>query len=378
MTHHSKPEGSLISFMSNKVKENGGINLAQGIPGFPPPTELLDELKALTHTPIHQYAPGNGNKDLVNILLKKYSKEQILHAENLLITQGGTEALTLLFIYLKKKISEPFSALAFSPVYESYRNLPSIFNTPFIELPLPIAGALDYKVLKQTIQEENVKVIFLATPGNPLGKIWSKEEVTTLIGLCEENNVYLILDAVYRELYFDKPPYLCKDYTHRQLFYTNSFSKLFSITGWRIGYLIGHQEHLAKIRAIHDYTGLCAPSIQQQALANYLQKHQQGAHYIQWLRENLTQSFTHLKQALEELNFIIPEVKGGYFIWAKLPKPYTSGFNFAMQLYEKERIAVIPGEHFSPQMVDYIRLNIAHPLPIINKAAEQLAHFLRT
>jgi aspartate/methionine/tyrosine aminotransferase len=377
MTHYTKPKGSLISFMSNKVKEKGGINLAQGIPGFPPPKELLDELNALTHTSIHQYAPGNGNKDLVDELLDKYQKEQTLNADNLLITQGGTEALTLLFIYLKKKRTAPFSALAFSPVYESYRNLPEIFNTPFIEFSLPVSGAVNFQELAQTIQNENVGVIFLATPGNPLGRIWSKTEMKALIELCEQNKVYLILDAVYRELYFDTPPYLCDNYTHPQLFYTNSFSKLFSITGWRIGYIIGHQQHLAQIKAIHDYTGLCAPSIQQQALANYLQKHQQGTAYIQWLRENLTQSFTQLKEVLEAFNFTIPEVKGGYFIWAKLPSPHTNGFDFAMQLYDKERVAVIPGEHFSPQTANYIRLNIAHPLPTIDKAAKHLAHFLK-
>ncbi len=377
MSNYTKPEGSFISFMSNMVKEKGGINLAQGIPGFAPPKALLDELKVLTHEPIHQYAPGNGNRDLVNQLLEKYRSEQTLNQDEILITQGGTEALSLLFIYLKSIISQPFSALAFQPVYESYRNLPKIFNTPFIEYTLPTSGGVDFENLEAQIISEHIRIIFLATPGNPLGRVWSKSEMQTLLHLCERHNVFLILDAVYRELYFDSPPYLTESYTHPQLFYTNSFSKLFSITGWRIGYLICHKDHMAKIRAIHDYTGLCAPSIQQQALANYLGKHQRGEHYVSWLRQQLTSSFMRLKEALETYNFQIPDVKGGYFIWAKLPEGYTDGFGFAMELYEKERIAVIPGEHFSPETQNYIRLNIAHPLPEIDKAIRHLKRFLQ-
>lgn len=377
MSNYTKPQGSFISFMSNMVKEKGGINLAQGIPGFAPPKALLDELKAITHEPIHQYAPGNGNRDLVNQLLEKYRPEQILNHNELLITQGGTEALSLLFIYLKNLIQQPFSAMAFQPVYESYRNLPKIFNTPFIEHTLPTSGKIDFKNIERSIVKDRVRIIFLATPGNPLGRIWSKAEMEALLQLCERHNVYLILDAVYRELYFEEPPYLTSNYTHPQLFYTNSFSKLFSITGWRIGYLICHQDHMAKIRAIHDYTGLCAPSLQQQALANFLAKNQQGKNYIEWLRQQLTSSFNRLKEALETYQFQIPEVKGGYFIWAKLPEEYTDGFNFTMRLYEKERVAVIPGEHFSPETKNYIRLNIAHPMSEIEKATNHIKNSLQ-
>jgi len=376
MTQYTKPEGSYISYMSNMVKSKGGLNLAQGIPGYEPPLPLLDELKKLTHTSIHQYAPGNGNLELTDCILNKYAQEQKLSADNLLITQGGTEALSLLFIYLKKRINKPFSALAFRPVYESYRNLPEIFQTPFVEYAPLENGEIDFNNLTKTIKQQQVKVIFLATPGNPLGKIWSKKEIEMLINICEQQEAYLILDAVYRELYFDHKPFITPNYTHANILYTNSFSKLFSITGWRIGYILANKTHMKNIKAIHDYTGLCAPSLQQQALANYLKKHNMGNDYVEWLRATLTKSFHKLSTALQNLHFTMPAVGGGYFVWAQLPKPYTDGFSFAMDLYNQQQVAVIPGEHFAQACQNYVRFNIARPITEIDEAIVRLSNFM--
>jgi len=244
---YQKPTGSYISFMSNKVKTYGGINLAQGIPGFNPPKELTNILSEISGKNLHQYAPGNGNNELLDLLLNKYQKEYpAFQKDDILITQGGTEALSLLYTYFNKNLQKPFSALAFEPVYESYKYLPEIFNSDFIPFSFEDDFSIDFNKLKKTCIQNNVKVIFLGSPGNPFGKIWSKQEMVSLIDLSKKQDVYIILDAVYKELYFEEKPYIPLDKFNPNLFYINSFSKLFSITGWRIGYLIAHQEHMQK------------------------------------------------------------------------------------------------------------------------------------
>ena len=106
---YRKPTGSYIGFMSNKVKAYGGINLAQGIPGFDPPKELTNILSEIAGNNIHQYAPGNGNNELLELLHKKYqndyfcfSRQQVFSKDDFLILQGATEALSLLYIYFNK------------------------------------------------------------------------------------------------------------------------------------------------------------------------------------------------------------------------------------------------------------------------------------
>ncbi len=378
MDSTKRPSGSLISFMSNKVKKHGGINFAQGIPGFDPPEELLDILRHTIQKPLHQYAPGIGNHQLLNLLLQKYREDYPFKLENFLILQGATEALSLLFIYFKKNLNENFSCLSFEPVYESYKNLPGIFNTPFIPFSYDQDGNIDFKRLEKEITQQNVKLIFMASPGNPFGKIWSKDEFETLLNIIEKNDIYLILDSVYRELYFQSPPYIPLDQFNKNIFYVNSFSKIFSITGWRIGYLIAHEEHMEKIQAIHDYTGLCAPSILQAAIAEYLEKHNMGKSYTVKLRQALKQNYQKMANPLKELNFSIPEIHGGYFIWASLPKGMNDGFLFTMDLYEKQKVAVIPGEHFSDKNKNYIRINIARKEEEIDAGIKKIRNYFQS
>lgn len=372
---YQKPSGSYISFMSNKVKAHGGINLAQGIPGFDPPKELTQILSEISNHKIHQYAPGNGNNELLDLLLDKYRLDFEFTKDNILITQGGTEALSLLYIYFNKMLTKPFSALAFDPVYESYKYLPGIFNTDFVPFAFEKDSSVDFEKLENTCIKNKVKVIFLGSPGNPYGKIWTKDEMDSLIQLSHKRKIFIVLDAVYRELYFEEAPYVPLDQFNPNLFYTNSFSKLFSITGWRIGYLIAHQKHMDNIKSIHDYTGLCAPSVLQQAIVEFLKKSDFGNAYVSELRKKLSHSYNHLANELKNLGFQIPETKGGYFVWAKLPEKFPDGFKFAIDLYEEQKVAVIPGEHFSENATNYIRFNIAREKSEVDEGIKRIKSF---
>ncbi len=355
------PNGSLISFMSNKVKTQGGLNLAQGIPAFDPPSELLTILKNIATDNVHQYAPGRGNQ----MLLQQLSQHYKLDSENFLVVNGATEAISLLFTYIKNKEASPFSVLAFNPVYESYKHLSRIFQLPFIDFDLEADQSIDFEKLSNTIQTNSVKLIIIASPGNPLGKIWTKEEVSNMVNMAENLGFYLILDAVYSELYFETPPDYPIEKAHPNFFCVNAFSKLVSISGGRVGYLMATPDSINKISDIHDYTGLSGPSVLQQAIAFYLEKYQFGKEYVADLRDQLRGNYQQLSLELIQLGFKVYQAHGGYFIWAELPASQPDGFTFALHLYEKQKVAVVPGIHFDPAAVRFIRISIArHPYEI--------------
>ncbi|MEA3317370.1 MAG: pyridoxal phosphate-dependent aminotransferase [Bacteroidota bacterium] len=377
MIDYTKPLGSYISFMSNKVKTYGGINFAQGIPGFQPPVELINKLKENADKDLHQYAPGNGNKELLDVLLEKYNKQYPFTLDNFIVLQGATEALTLLFIYFSKIIDKPFSTLAFDPVYESYKNLPKIFGSEFIPYSFNEEGNVDFEKFEKTCVSNNVKLVFLSSPGNPYGKIWSKNEIIKLVEISKKRKIFIVIDAVYRELYFEEKPYIPLDIFNEYLFYTNSFSKILSVTGWRIGYLIAHKKHMDAIKSIHDYTGLCAATVLQQSIVDYLIESDFGEKYVTNLRENLAWSYKFISNELIKLGFTIPETKGGYFVWAKLPERFHDGFKFAIDLYEEQKLAVIPGEHFSDKCSNFIRINIARPKSEIMQGLDKLKEFCK-
>ncbi|MDQ1350786.1 MAG: Aminotransferase, partial [Acidobacteriota bacterium] len=245
----NRPEGSLISYFSNRVKKEGGINLAQGTPGFPPPSQLLAILKKIAgDRRLHQYAPGIGNYDLLELIRQKYSIADSppsppipLSLDNLLVVQGATEGIFLTFFYLTTILERPYSALSFDPVYESYPLLAEMFQVPFEYMDYTEnAGELsvDFLQLEKTIREKKVKIVFIASPGNPLGKIWNRDELTQLVSLSRAYDFYILFDAVYKDIYFAEPPFNPLTLNDEKLFYIDSFSKTFSITGWRVGYII--------------------------------------------------------------------------------------------------------------------------------------------
>lgn len=378
MSSYQRPSGSLISYMSNQVKSRGGINLAQGIPGFQPPHELLRHLSQTALEPVHQYAPGNGNEALLELLLDKYHDFYPFTKDNLLITNGATEAVSLLYTWFHHTLKGSFSVLGFEPAYETYRKLPDIFRDRFIAFPYEPDGTIDFDRLRSVCTHQNVRILFLNTPGNPYGRIWDQEEIEALASISHELNIRLVLDSVYQELYFDREPYHPIRSFHDNMFYVNSFSKIFSITGWRIGYLIAPARQMEAIRSVHDYTGLSVPSVLQEALVRYIKDYTWGKTYIEGLRKQLAANFQLMKAGLEELGFYVPEIGGGFFVWARLPEGYEDGFRFALDLYERQKVAVIPGEHFSERHPHYIRLNVAREKEEVQEGLSRLGRFFRS
>lgn len=371
-----KPKGSLISYFSRMVVRHGGINLAQGKPGFAPPRELLDILKEkIDDESLHQYAPGIGNFELLDLLVREYSRIVPIDSDNLLVVLGATEGISLTFLYLTRILQKPFAALSFDPVYESYPKLPEIFAVPFVYFDLAEDLGVDFTRLEQTIEENKVKIVFVASPGNPLGKVWTRAEIERLVALSRRCRFFIIFDAVYKDIFYDHEPYNPLSLNYERLFYVNSFSKMLSITGWRIGYIIAEKEHMENIRDIHDYTGLSAPGLFQAAVVEYLKEYDSGREYIKSVREKCKESFLFMKGVLEELGFKVPQSDGGYFLWAKLPPVYEDAFRFALDLYDKVKVGVVPGENFSPSKARCIRMNIAQELPLIQQAAQKLREY---
>ena len=371
-----RPSGSLISYMSSLVKTGGGINCAQGIPGFNPPAELIEELKICSGLPVHQYAHGNGVIELRDIISAGSACSQNIDRDNVLITNGATEAISLIYLYLKRKKGGSFTTLAFDPVYESYSNLPRIYGDRFIPFEASDDGSFDLEHLENTVKNEKVDLVILCSPGNPFGKIWSKKDIIKLHGICSKQGTFLIFDYVYSDIYFNEAPYLPYELIDERTFFVSAFSKMLSITGWRVGYLISSKNNMKELVNIHDYTGLCAPSILQNAVCGYLRKNDMGRKYLEDLRDLVKRSFDIMHSALDSSGFKTPSIDGGYFIWTEIPPQFDNGFDFAIELYEKKKVGTVPGIHFSKKGNKFIRISIARNSEEISEAAKRIREFI--
>ncbi len=369
--------GSLISLMSNKVKTHGGINLAQGLPAFAPPRGLLRELQHILPKAVHQYPPSEGHPGLREYLRHCYHKRKLTH-QQFIITQGATEALSLCYNYLWSLTGGSLPTLAFDPAYESFIHLPRIFKQTVI-LHIPKSnGEPDFDILSQQIIENKIRLIFVASPGNPLGHTLRRDDWSRLFKLTAQHGVFLIADLVYDQLFFKQPQDIPFEEAHSGVFIVESFSKLYSITGWRIGALGLHEEHFQGIKNTHDYTGLCAPSLLQEALYRYI--HQRGdaaKRYITRIRHQLSKNYQLASSLLQKANFTVMPAQGGYFLWAKLPPGIDDGLHFALELYDTSYVAVVPGIHFSQGAHNFVRINLARTHREISEGVMRMCQFIR-
>jgi aspartate/methionine/tyrosine aminotransferase len=349
---------SWISYFSNLVKAHGGINLAQGIPGFSPPSDLLDILKKTASEQVHQYAPGPGNSQLREHIYRLYTGKINKDNTSLLVCNGATEAIHLLYMSFHEP-GKKLKAAAFAPVYESYLHLPRIYGDMFQSLEMSDDAAEMQSRLERFFESYRPDVFFVNSPGNPYGFVLGKSLFDSLTDLSVQYGCKVIIDAVYDKLCFNGEAYYPFDKFHANLFFVNSFSKLYSITGWRIGYLFCHHTRYDRISDVHDYTGLSSPSVLQESLALFMSKSAQAKNYVEETKHKLSNNYKLGRDMLSNAGFEVPETGGGYFIWAKLPDGVPDGIDFAKKLYDTCKTAVIPGEHFGEDYKRYIRINIA-------------------
>ncbi|HOY39779.1 MAG: pyridoxal phosphate-dependent aminotransferase [Bacteroidales bacterium] len=370
----SRPNTSLISYFSNMVKQSGGINLAQGLPGFRPPLKLMQNLSEISLTDSHKYAPGLG-LDLLRCQIAESCNSTAIGAENVMITNGGTEAISLIYTWLYKKLHHQLNVMSFAPVYESYRELPGIFGNHFYAFRNDPNQSINIPLLCEELARNEINLVFLATPGNPLGRIFSEYELTEICNYCSRKRIYLVIDLVYKYLYYDKKPSIPYSALSEYILFADSFSKQFSITGWRLGYLIAPPEIICEIASVHDYTGLSSPLPLQKALSMYLSNTSDALQYLQDTREKVSENFEYASHRLSEAGFRCIPAHGGIFLCTALPDHFDDGFQFASNLYKSCKVAVVPGEHFDREWKRIIRLNIAHPADVLNQALDEIIHF---
>ncbi|MCE1167655.1 MAG: pyridoxal phosphate-dependent aminotransferase [Sphingobacteriia bacterium] len=350
---------SWISRMSNLVKSRGGINLAQGIPGFDPPVELIQFLTSPMPSYRHQYAQGAGHPVLLERIASLIDLQSASQESSLLVLNGATEAISLVYLHEASRFGKEFTTMSIEPSYESYSHLPMVFGHRYIGFEQDPDGDLDLNAIEKTICEEKVNLFMLASPGNPYGRIYSESEIRGIDQICKNNNVVLLLDIVYRDIYYNQPPWHPISLLRDGLYLVGSFSKTLSVSGWRVGWLAGVEEGMKSISIMHDYTGLSVPHPLQHAIAGYLSQESRMERYLNTLRTTLKANYQYFSDELSSIGFCVSPAQGGYFIWAKLPELWPDGPTFAVDLYEKTQVAVVPGVHFYQGANRYIRFNIA-------------------
>lgn len=358
----------------------GSINLSQGFPNFDPPQEILDALKETAEHGPHQYSITFGAKNFRDALAEMYTKKfarEIDPEKEIVVTCGGTEAMMAAMM----TVCNPGDKVAvFSPFYENYGADAILSGADPIYVPLvPPDFHYDSEALERAFQA-GAKALILCNPSNPCGKVFTMEEMEEIAELAKRYDAFVITDEVYEYIIYGENRHISMAALpgmYERTITCSSLSKTYSMTGWRLGYLIGPEHVIEAAKKVHDFLTVGATAPLQEAAVTGLKF---GPEYYQWLKDLYTEKRDYLCGRLEQMGLSHTTPQGSYFVLVDisgfLEKPEFTGWTdleFCEWMIKNYGVAAVPGSSFFKEPVNnYIRLHFSRGKETLEAAADRL------
>ena len=358
----------------------GSINLSQGFPDFDPPKEILEALKVAAEHGPHQYSITFGAKNFRDALADMYTKKwnrPIDPDKEIVVTCGGTEAMMAAMM----TVCNPGDKVAvFSPFYENYGADAILSGADPIYIPLvPPDFHYDRAVLEQAFRD-GAKALILCNPSNPCGKVFTMGEMEEIAELAKRYDAFVITDEVYEYIIYDGNRHISMAALpgmYERTITCSSLSKTYSMTGWRLGDLIGPERVIEAAKKVHDFLTVGAAAPLQEAAVTGLKF---GPEYYEWLKDLYTEKRDYLCGRLEQMGLPHTTPQGSYFVLVNisgfLERPEFSGWTdleFCEWMIKKYGVAAVPGSSFFKEPVNnYIRLHFSRGKETLKMAADRL------
>jgi aminotransferase len=365
---------SVIRRMTRISMQYDAVNLSQGFPDFDPPQEIMARLAEVAHEGPHQYAVTWGAQNFREALARKqtrYMGRTIDPNREIVATCGSTEAMMCAMMTVTNPGDK---VVVFSPFYENYGADTILCGAEPIYVPLtPPSFTFDPEVLEDAFRQ-NPKALVLCNPSNPCGRVFTRAELEIIAALAEKYDTYVITDEVYEHIvyaphqhtYFATLPGMWE-----RTISCSSLSKTYSITGWRLGYIIAPEEIIERAKKVHDFltVGCAAPLME--AIIPALNF---GPEYY----EDLLAKYAHKKElflkGLDALNIAHTNPEGAYYVMLDISEfGYESDLAFCEDLAAKVGVGAVPGSSFFREPVNHlIRFHFAKNDETLNAALNRL------
>ncbi len=358
------PPSAIRSIMANAP--NNAINLAIGEPVYPPPTEVLRAVAEKVAYWSHGYSPNAGLPALREIIASQY--EPTASADEICVTCGAQEAL---YVVCHTLLDRGDQALVPNPGFLAYPNLVRMAGGSPIEYPMPLHSGerFDIEALRRLISNRT-RLMIVNSPSNPNGYCLKESELAEIAGLCASNGIIIVSDEVYRELYFGKQRPSGVRAVWQDCVTISSVSKMFSMTGWRLGWAAAPRHMMPAFTRVHQYLTTCAPVISQQATLTLLQ-HPATPEYLSDMRKELKKRRDMLSWVLRNLpEWHVNPPNAGLFLFAQVAPDWQE--SPAEIMLEKYQILSVPGNAFGSRGRGFLRLSFAAAQDAIKRAGERL------
>ena len=372
---------SVIRRMTRISDEYGAINLSQGFPDFDPPKSLTDRLAEVAHTGPHQYSVTFGAENFRAALAEKAAKSlgrAVDPETQIVVTCGGTEAMMCAMM----TVCDPGDkVMVFSPFYENYGADAILSGARPIYIPLvPPEYSFDIRLIEDGFRA-GAKAIVVCNPSNPCGKVFTRAELEAIGALAVQYDAFVITDEVYEHMVYAPCRHVCMASLPGMFGHTitcSSLSKTYSVTGWRLGYLIGPETVIENAKKVHDFLTVGAASPLQEAAVTALEF--PDAYYDDLLAV-YTEKRDYFLAGLDRIGLAHNVPQGTYFVLVDISEflalPQFSGWTdlaFCEWMIREIGVAAVPGSSFFREDVNHlIRLHFARTKETLDEALARLA-----
>lgn len=372
---------SAIRRMTRISDEYGAINLSQGFPDFDPPKEIMDALAKAAYAGPHQYSVTFGAENFREALARKQGVaigREIDPEKEIVVTCGGTEAMMCAMMTI---CNPGDKVMVFSPFYENYGADAILSGAEPIYIPLvPPEYGFDIRLVEEGFRQ-GAKAIIVCNPSNPCGKVFTEEELTAIGELAVKYDGFVVTDEVYEHMVYAPNHHTCMASLPGMYEHTitcNSLSKTYSITGWRLGYLIGPEEVIEAAKKVHDFLTVGAAAPLQEAAVTGLNFPQS---YYDDLLELYTEKRAYFLDGLDRIGLKHDVPQGTYFVMIDIQEylnlPQFAGYTdleFCEWMIRNIGVAAVPGSSFFKEEVNnLIRLHFAREKSTMDEALNRLA-----
>ncbi len=366
---------TIFTTMSQRAKELGAINLAQGFPDYDPPDKLKELLAAQALTSSHQYAPMTGLQTLREQISTRYAAAYGTTYDadaEITLTLGATEAL---FSSIQALVGVGDEVIVFDPSYDSYGPAILLAGAKPIHIPLqPPSFAIDWQRVADALSSRT-RLIIINSPHNPTGTLITPADLDTLAALIRDRNVLVLSDEVYEHMVFDGHSHasVCGHAELRERSVAVfSFGKPLHATGWRVGYALAPRALTNELRKVHQFNTFSIASPLQMAISAFLKAeplhNQQLAGFYQSKRD-------YFLQALRGSRFTWQPSRGTFFQSVDFSLiAQCTDVEFAERLLLEVGVAAIPVSVFyaEPIRLSIVRLCFAKREATLDEAARRL------
>jgi aspartate aminotransferase len=325
------------------------INLGLGQPDFPTPEHARSAaVEAIQEGKTDAYTSNKGTESLRESISAKFERDRGLAVdpEDIIATAGGSEALHLV---MEAHVDQGDEVVYPDPGFVAYEALTHVAGGDPTPVPLREDLTLDPATVEENITEDTAAFI-VNSPGNPTGAVQSEEDMREFARIAEEHDVLCVSDEVYEHIVFDGAHHSPMEFTDSgNVVVVSACSKTYSMTGWRLGWVVGSNERIERMLRVHQYVQACASAPAQYAAEGAIDGPQE---VVDEMVATFEERRDLVVDGLTDMGLEVPEPKGAFYVMPKVPDGWVD------EVLDRG-VVVVPGEAFGDHGEGYARISYA-------------------